>query len=282
MIQASFGRTTRAASIAGAYQYDTGQRLAMHGLPGPEELSAQDDFLSGDLAAVEAHFSRAGDSQSEMRLAIWDAERGVWTAAVPDEYLSVSEEVRLHVYVSHGSHGEATRGRTAYEGVFTPIARPAPFGVTTPEQEAEWQEKVIEIDLALAACETAAESAQFAAAQTDKAAQKAAQPADQAQAAASRAQEEEAALITQGWLWETAAMEVTALSPGAKATVSLTQEGGVPRFCFGIPRGADGAPGAQGAAGPADVEFIMDGTTLVINTTSVLNSMEETAAETAE
>lgn len=282
MIQASFGRNNRAASIAGAYQYDTGQRLVMHGLPGPQELSAQDDFLSGDLAAVEAHFSRAGDSQSEMRLAIWDAQRGAWTAAVPDEYLSVSEEIRVYVYVSHGSDDSGTRGRTAYEGVFTPIARPAPFGISTPEQESEWQEKVIEIDLALAACEKAAENALCAVADTERAAQKTAQPADQAQAAAQEAGAQTDALQAQAKLWQRAAMEVTALAPDAKATVSLTQEGGVPRFRLGIPRGADGAAGAQGAAGPSDVEFIMDGTTLLINTLIIEETAEEAGGETAQ
>ena len=36
MIEASFDRYDRNAAAAGAYQYDTGQRLVMHGLPSPE------------------------------------------------------------------------------------------------------------------------------------------------------------------------------------------------------------------------------------------------------
>ena len=48
MINASFNSgKTRATAISGAYQYDTGQRLVMHGLPSPEEFSGEDDFLSG-------------------------------------------------------------------------------------------------------------------------------------------------------------------------------------------------------------------------------------------
>ena len=43
MIEASFeqGRG-RSAAVSGAYQYDTGQRIRMHGLPGPEELARRD------------------------------------------------------------------------------------------------------------------------------------------------------------------------------------------------------------------------------------------------
>lgn len=266
MIKASFGRNTRAASIAGAYQYDTGQRLLMHGLPGPDEFSAEDDFLSGDLAVVQAHFSRPGDSQSEMRLAIWDAQRRAWVAAVPDEYLTASEEIRVHVYVSHGAQDELTRGRTAYEGVFTPIARPAPFGVTTPEQEAEWKEKVIEIDMALAAGEKAEQSAAAAVADAQRAAQEAQGPAQDAARAAQQTDDQTKALAAQGRSWQRAAFTVTPLAPGARATVSVTQEDGAPHFAFGIPRGADGAPGETGEAGPSDVDFVMDGTTLVITT----------------
>ena len=39
MIEANFeSRTHKNAAIAGVYQYDTGQRLRMRGLPTPDEL----------------------------------------------------------------------------------------------------------------------------------------------------------------------------------------------------------------------------------------------------
>ena len=39
MIEASFDAQGRSAAAAGAYQYDTGQRVRLHGLPSPEELA---------------------------------------------------------------------------------------------------------------------------------------------------------------------------------------------------------------------------------------------------
>lgn len=275
MINASFNSgKTRATAISGAYQYDTGQRLVMHGLPSPEEFSGEDDFLSGDLAVVEVHFSRVGDSQSEMRLGIWDVDRKVWMASVPDEYLSVSEEIQVHVYVSHGYEEEATRGRTMYEGVFTPIARPAPFGLTTPEQEAEWQEKEAEVELAIAACESATENAEAVVDSTNRAAQNAAKPTQEAEEAAVLTEAETEKLETEGKMWQRATFSVTALEPGTRATVDVTRKNDVPHFAFGIPRGADGTPGATGDIGPSDVEFIMDGTTLVINTLTTEDTTE--------
>lgn len=269
MINASFnGGKSRTTAISGAYQYDTGQRLVMHGLPSPEEFSGEDDFLSGDLAVVEVHFSRVGDSQSEMRLGIWDVDRKVWTAAVPDDYLSVSEEIQVHVYVSHGTLDEETRGKTAYEGVFTPIARPAPFGLTTPEQEEEWANKVVEIDLALVACGKAEENAKGVVDSTKLAALRAEKPTEEAEEAAEVAETEIDLLDTEAKIWQRATLTVNSIEPNAKPTVSLSRKDGAPHFTFGIPRGADGTPGETGDKGPADVEFYLDGTTLVVNTTN--------------
>lgn len=267
MINASFnGGKSRTTAISGAYQYDTGQRLVMHGLPSPEKFSGEDDFLSGDLAVVEVHFSRVGDSQSEMRLGIWDVDRKVWTAAVPDDYLSVSEEIQVHVYVSYGTLDEETRGRTAYEGVFTPIARPAPFGLTTPEQEEEWAKKIEEIDIALVACGKAEKNALSSIDSTKLAALKAEKPAADAEEAAEEAEAETNKLEKEGLIWQGATFAVNELAPGSNATVRLTRKDSTPHFEFGIPRGANGTPGMQGVDGPTDVEFVMDGTTLIITT----------------
>ena len=120
MINASFDKLSKQAAIDGVYQYDTGQRLRLSGLPSPEELSEEDDFLSGDLAAVQVHFGYLGDTQAEMRLAEWNEERKVWTVDLPDEYLTRSEQVNVYVYVSHGATENESRNRTMYTGVFTP------------------------------------------------------------------------------------------------------------------------------------------------------------------
>ena len=267
MINASFNSgKTRATAISGAYQYDTGQRLAMYGLPSPEEFSGEDDFLSGDLAVVEVHFSRVGDSQSEMRLGIWDVDRKIWLATVPDEILTHSEEIQVHVYVSHGQSGEETRAQTMYEGVFTPIARPAPSGIVSPEQEEAWAQKKDEIAVAMTAVEKATQGALAVVDSTNKAAQQAQEPTKDAIAAADSAEDEADKLVDHGGEWEAATFSVTNTEPGTSATVSLKRENGVPHFAFGIPRGARGADGAPGVDGPTDVEFVMDGTTLVITT----------------
>lgn len=267
MIEASFGGTSRAASIAGAYQYDTGQRLVMHGLPTPQAFSAADDFLSGSLAAVEVHFSRPGDSQAQMRLAIWNEARGVWLCAVPDELLSRSEAVQVHVYVYHGEDGETVRGKTAYEGVFTPIARPAPYGLTTPEQDEAWVQKQEEISLALTACEKATGSAADAVSGAQQAASDAQAPAQQAQQAKDAAALSTDRLYELEDAWGRAQIAVSSLAPGAKATAALqyAQDGRV-QIALGIPCGESGVQGAQGEAGPTDVTFYLDGTTLTITT----------------
>ena len=65
MIAASVdAQRSREAAISGTYQYDTGQRIRMYGLPAPDELSQMDDFLSGDAVTVEVQFSFMQDAQS--------------------------------------------------------------------------------------------------------------------------------------------------------------------------------------------------------------------------
>ena len=100
MIEANFElRTHKSAAIAGIYQYDTGQRLRMRGLPTPDELAEMDDFLTGDVATVQAQYGYAGDSQTETRIASYDGETGCWTADIPDVYLTRSSAVKVFVYV---------------------------------------------------------------------------------------------------------------------------------------------------------------------------------------
>ena len=111
MIEASFG-TSREAAIDGVYQYDTGQRLRLSGLPSPDELAEMDDLLSGDLVALQVHFSYLGDTQTEMRLARWDDDRWVWVVEIPEQYMTRHEEVHVYVYVSYGTDESGSRNKT--------------------------------------------------------------------------------------------------------------------------------------------------------------------------
>ena len=164
MIEASFEQAThKSAAIGGIYQYDTGQRLRMHGLPTPEELAEMDDFLVGDAVTVQAQYGYAGDSQTETRIASFDAETGCWMADIPDVYLKRSSAVKVFVYVSYGATADETRAKTCYEGSFTPISRPAPSTQVTPSQGNAWDALVTEINLTLSKMNTAISEANAAA-----------------------------------------------------------------------------------------------------------------------
>ena len=156
MIEASFEQAThKSAAIGGIYQYDTGQRLRMHGLPTPEELAEMDDFLVGDAVTVQAQYGYIGDSQTETRLAAFDAQTGCWEAEIPDAYLTRSSAVKVFVYVSYGATEDEVRAQTCYEGSFTPISRPAPGSQVTPSQGNAWDALVAEINLTLSKMNTA-------------------------------------------------------------------------------------------------------------------------------
>lgn len=105
----------------------------MHGLPTPEELAEMDDFLVGDAVTVQAQYGYIGDSQTETRLAAFDAQTGCWEAEIPDAYLTRSSAVKVFVYVSYGATEDEVRAKTCYEGSFTPISRPAPGSRITPK-----------------------------------------------------------------------------------------------------------------------------------------------------
>ena len=188
MIEASFeqGRG-RSAAVSGAYQYDTGQRLRMYGLPGPDELAQRDELLSGELVAVQAQFGFAGDSQTETRLAQYDEASGAWVAAIPDTYMTQSRDVHVYVYVSYGQTEEASRAKTCYEAVFRPISRPAPGDAVTPDQVNAWDALVQEINLTLATVNTAISGANAAAERANEQSGTARTAAQEAAAAAETA-----------------------------------------------------------------------------------------------
>lgn len=255
MIEASFERgMQRSTAASGAYQYDTGQRLSMHGLPSPEELADRDEFLSGEMVTVQVHFGLKGDSQTQARLARWDMESGCWTAAVPDEYLQTAESVYAYVYVSYGLD-EAGNGRakTMYELVFKPISRPAPNNVVTGEQWEAWAVKRTEVDLAIDALQTAQGNAMQMQQRAETAAQEAERTAKSAQQAREEALNQRKRFDEIGIEWRGMKVKTVSLEPGKAATANL--QSGI--LTLGLPRGAAGERGAAGDTGPADIALLM-------------------------
>lgn len=191
MIHASFDdRSHKSAAIAGIYQYDTGQRLRMHGLPTPQELAERDDFLSGDTVTVQAQYGYIGDSQTETRLASYEEESGCWTADIPDIYLTRSSTVKVFVYVGYGAAEGMGRSKTCYEGSFTPISRPAPGTQVTPGQTNAWDELVAEVNLTLAKMNTATSNTNAATEEASRATEAANTATKNANLAAANANEQ--------------------------------------------------------------------------------------------
>lgn len=244
MIEASYApNKTNTASISGAFQYDTGQRLRLRGLPTPDELAEKDDFVSGDVVTVQVQFAYEGDSQTESRLAVYEEDEDAWLVAVPDVYLQRSYPVGFFVYVGYGADGEGARSKTMYTGTFKPTGRPAPGDQVTPDQINAWDALVQEVNLAISATNTATSNANAAASGANK--------------------------------WAQATTSVKTLAEGSNATVNVTEANGVKNMEFGIPVGATGATGPRGEkgdkgdrgdTGPAGVTFSLSGTTLTITT----------------
>lgn len=255
MIEASFERgQERSAAASGAYQYDTGQRLRMHGLPSPEELAMEDELLSGGMITMQVHFGFKGDSQTQARLALWDGEKRCWLAAIPDEYLQAAESVYAYIYVSHGLDENGNgRTKTMYELTFRPIARPAPNNVATDEQWEAWAAKKTEMALGVDALETAQKAAAAAAQRTQEAAQQAGEAAAQAEAAGEQAGGEAERMQALEARWSGMRVRTISLAAGEAATASLS--GGT--LTLGLPRGKAGEKGETGDTGPADIAFSM-------------------------
>ena len=229
--------------VAGAYQYDTGQRLRLRGLPAPFELAEKDDFVSGDVVTVQVQFAYEGDSQTESRLATYEEDEDAWLVAVPDVYLQRSYPVGFFVYVGYGTDGEGARSKTMYTGTFKPTGRPSPGDQVTPDQKNAWDALVAEVNLAISATNTAASNANAAAAVAGK--------------------------------WGNVTTSAETLPEGSNATFAVSETGTGKNMHVGIPRGATGAQGPKGdkgdkgdtgATGPAGVTFTLDGTTLTITT----------------
>ncbi|MFR2019844.1 MAG: hypothetical protein ACLS6G_04740 [Christensenellales bacterium] len=76
-----------------------------------------------------------GDSQTETRIASFDAETGCWMADIPDVYLKRSGAVKVFVYVSYGATADETRAKTCYEGASRPSAAPRRAHRSRPAKE---------------------------------------------------------------------------------------------------------------------------------------------------
>lgn len=252
MINANFDALNHSAAVNGVYQYDTGQRLCIHGMPSPEEIAESDDFLSGYIATVQVHFGRRGDSQTEARLAQWDEDRGCWVTAVPDSYLQAAENVYVYVYVSYGVDEDGNgRTKTMYELTFRPISRPAPNNVATNEQWEAWATKKNELDLALDALEAASANLEGAADAAQEAAENASAAVPVAAEAAQIAQEVIDRLADIDALWSNLTIRTTSLAPGSEGTATMDDD----VLTLGLPQGAPGEKGEPGDIGPADISL---------------------------
>ena len=266
MIEASFEQNAdRGAVVSGAYQYDTGQRLRMHGLPSPRELAEADDFLSGDMVTVQVHFGFKGESQTEARLALWSEAEYCYVTSIPDAYLQKDECVYAYVYVSYGLD-EAGNGRTKtlYELTMRPISRPAPNNMATDAQWDAWATKAEETELALEDIKQATLDAQEADGRAREAERAAREAKDNALTAEKQAQDAAQQLQSVEQRW--AQMNVNAVSLPAGSAASALLSGST--LTLGLPRGADGAKGEPGDTGPADISLsLADGVlTIGLNT----------------
>ena len=249
MIDASFDRHSRSAAVSGVYQYDTGQRLRLRGLPSPDEMLERDTLLSGEAVTVQAQFGYEGDSQTEPRLAAWDEDLYAWMVDIPDAYLTRSETVRVYVEVYYGADDNGARTKTMYEGVFRPISRPASNDTATDDQLSAWETLAAEVDLVLSTAGPAQQNAVSQAESAISAANTAQASADNAREAAQEAKDAEDALAALGRTLGGMTVQTETLAAGSAATATLS--GNV--LTLGIPRGADGAKGDMGDTGPADI-----------------------------
>ena len=260
MIDASFDRHSRSAAVSGIYQYDTGQRMRLRGLPSPEELLEKDALLSGEAVTVQAQFAYEGDSQTEPRLAAWDDDLYAWLVDIPDAYLTRSETVRVFVEVYYGADENGARTKTMYEGVFKPISRPASNDTATADQLEAWSTLAAEVDLVLSTAGPAQQNAVSQAESAISAANTAQASADNAREAAREAQDAEDALADIGRTLGGMTVRTTSLAAGSSATAALS--GNV--LTLGIPKGATGAKGDTGNTGPADITLSFSGGVLTI------------------
>lgn len=125
-----------------------------------------------------------------------------------------------------------------------------------------WNALVADVNGKISEMNTAISGANGAASTAKSAAENAKAAAESANAAAETANGQ--AAQAQKWIGATA--EATTVAAGGEASVSISESGGVKKFTFGIPRGADGAKGEKGDTGRSGVTFLLTGTVLSITT----------------
>lgn len=249
MIDASFDRSSRLAAVSGVYQYDTGQRLRMHGLPSPDELLARDNLLAGSVLTVQVQFGYIGDEQTDTGLATWDDENWIWIVDIPDEYLTRTDPVHVYVYVFYGANEYGERANTMYEGVFTPISRPAPGNVASDDMLERWNDLKAEVGLVLSPLKEAAEDARDMAEAATTKAEDAMAATEELQEVLNGVNDAINQLEDVEQSLNNLPIQAESLPAGSDAYAVLSE--GVLRC--GIPRGHDGVKGGVGDVGPSDI-----------------------------
>lgn len=133
-MKAVFEKGSVTAQASGAWQYDAGLKLYMHGIP------------KDVTGTIEVQFAYAGDAKTGSQIAQWDAKEKAWVATVPAKYTQRSRAVNVYVYVTEGTE----TAKTLYTAVFTPKARPAPGEEVTEDEKSAWGELVGEVNVKLA------------------------------------------------------------------------------------------------------------------------------------
>ena len=288
MINAYFDTAqSRATAISGVYQYDTGQRLRLLGLPSKGEIGLTDELIGTEMEepAVQVHFGYEGDPEVVVGVANTVPGDDAWYVDIPDEYFTKTEPVHVYVYVYFGDaetereneDGEIvketiSRGRTVYEGVFTPISRPAANNTITPGILEAWEVLLGKISDATSLMDPAISNAKTNAAASLAAAENLKEPIKAVQEAAAKTQEATERLNDAGSEWRYARVSAESISSdNRRASVSVADEGDIRHFKFKIPRGEDGIDGAVGDTGPADIllEFNTNTDKLTITTLEV-------------
>ena len=123
-----------------------------------------------------------------------------------------------------------------------------------------------EVNERISEADEAASQVNAAAAAANEAARSANEGAQAARTAVSAAQEVTQMAQETAHAWESVEVEAQTAQAGSEASVTLTQEAGVSRFSFVIPRGADGAAGEKGDTGSSGVSFRVSGSSLYIAT----------------
>lgn len=112
----------------------------------------------------------------------------------------------------------------------------------------------------------ATSEANAAAVQANEAAEGAKEQAEQAEEAAQQAKNAAEQVVKEAESWDGAIVQAQTVNAGGSAGVSLTEENGVKKFTFTIPKGETGERGPKGDTGKSGVTFSISGSQLYITT----------------